>query len=178
MNKLIEDYEIQLVDPGCAPDAARWGGQANIPDDISDVFPYLNTVLENAWYDHRNKVLIWKEEGQTYAFRPHEIRVAQIHEPSQARQILGRIIDRVNQVWQERDKITPRFAERKLPAILEIFKLLPQTNCRQCGYITCMAFAADLRQGMTSLEQCLPLSQPEHAENRKGLSDLISSDWV
>ena len=176
MGKLIEDYEIQLVEPGCTPGAARWGGLASLPSDISDVFPYLNAVLANAWYDHDNKVLIWREPGQTYAFRPNEIRVAQVHDPSEARQILSVIVDKVNKVWEERDKIIPRFAERKLPAVLDIFKLLPGTNCKQCGYPTCMAFAADLRQRMTQLEQCAPLSQPEYAENKKKLKELTSAD--
>ena len=176
MDRLIESYEIQLVEPGCAPGTARWGAQVSLPDDISAVFPYLNAVLDGAWYDHENQVLIWREDSQAYAFRPHEILVAQVQDPLDARKIVSEMATRVNRIWQERESITPRFTERKLPAIIDIFKLLPQTNCRLCGYPTCMAFAADLSQGKAELEHCPPLSHPECAEKREKIGNLFIAD--
>ena len=176
MDKLIEEYEVQLVEPGCLPGAARWGAQVCLADDISAVFPYLNAVLDNARYDHENKILIWGDQGQKYALRPNEIRVAQVQDPLHAWNVVSELVDKVNRVWQVRDGITPNFTERKLPAVLDIFKLLPGSNCRECGYPTCMAYAAALRQGEAEVEQCPPLSQPEYAENRGKLLALISVD--
>lgn len=37
---------------------------------------------------------------------------------------------------------------------LDIFKLLPKTNCKKCGCPTCLAFAMKLAQKQTSLDQC------------------------
>ncbi len=37
---------------------------------------------------------------------------------------------------------------------LQIFKLLPNTNCRKCGYPTCLAFAMKLAAGRESLDKC------------------------
>ncbi|MBI2437530.1 MAG: acetyl-CoA decarbonylase/synthase complex subunit gamma, partial [Lentisphaerae bacterium] len=37
---------------------------------------------------------------------------------------------------------------------LDIFKLLPKTNCKKCGCPTCLAFAMKLAQKQASLEQC------------------------
>jgi len=37
---------------------------------------------------------------------------------------------------------------------LAIFKLLPKTNCKECGFPTCMAFAMALASGKTTLDQC------------------------
>ena len=37
---------------------------------------------------------------------------------------------------------------------LEIFKLLPKTNCRECGVPTCMAFAMKLAQKKAELGEC------------------------
>jgi len=37
---------------------------------------------------------------------------------------------------------------------LEIFKLLPKTNCKKCGHPTCLAFAMALAQKKVSLDQC------------------------
>ena len=37
---------------------------------------------------------------------------------------------------------------------LDIFKLLPKTNCKKCGCATCLAFAMKLAQKQASLDQC------------------------
>ncbi len=37
---------------------------------------------------------------------------------------------------------------------LEIYKLLPQTNCKECGFPTCLAFAMKLAQKGTELSKC------------------------
>ncbi len=37
---------------------------------------------------------------------------------------------------------------------MDVFKLLPQTNCRKCNKPTCLAFAAAVFQGQVSLSEC------------------------
>jgi len=37
---------------------------------------------------------------------------------------------------------------------LEIYKLLPQTNCKECGFPTCLAFAMKLAAKQVELKQC------------------------
>src|SRR5208337_1209041 len=37
---------------------------------------------------------------------------------------------------------------------MDIFKLLPKTNCGECGVATCMAFAMKLAQKNAELSQC------------------------
>jgi acetyl-CoA decarbonylase/synthase complex subunit gamma len=46
---------------------------------------------------------------------------------------------------------------------LQIFKLLPNTNCRKCGYPTCLAFAMKLAAGRESLEKCPDASEETRA---------------
>jgi acetyl-CoA decarbonylase/synthase complex subunit gamma len=41
---------------------------------------------------------------------------------------------------------------------LQIFKLLPNTNCKKCGYPTCLTFAMKLAAGKESLEKCADAS--------------------
>jgi acetyl-CoA decarbonylase/synthase complex subunit gamma len=46
---------------------------------------------------------------------------------------------------------------------LEIYKLLPQTNCKECGYPTCLAFAMKLAAKQAELKGC-----PYVSEESKG----------
>jgi len=49
---------------------------------------------------------------------------------------------------------------------IEIFKLLPKTNCKKCGFPTCLAFAMKLAQRQTSLDLCPYIS--EEAKQKLG----------
>lgn len=42
---------------------------------------------------------------------------------------------------------------------VEIFKLLPKTNCKKCGFPTCLAFAMKLAQRQARLEACPDVSE-------------------
>lgn len=42
---------------------------------------------------------------------------------------------------------------------LEIFKKLPKTNCKDCGFPTCLAFAMQLAAGKVELEKCPHVSE-------------------
>ncbi len=42
---------------------------------------------------------------------------------------------------------------------LDIFKLLPKTNCKDCGFPTCLAFAMQLAAGKVELDKCPHVSE-------------------
>ena len=42
----------------------------------------------------------------------------------------------------------------KFTNALEVFKVLPKTNCRECGETTCLAFAGSVFTGKTGLSSC------------------------
>ena len=49
---------------------------------------------------------------------------------------------------------------------VEIFKMLPKTNCKKCGFPTCLAFAMKLAQRQAALEACPDVS--EEAKQKLG----------
>ena len=46
---------------------------------------------------------------------------------------------------------------------LDIFKLLPKTNCKKCGRPTCIAFAMQLAQKKANIEECPFVSEEAKA---------------
>ena len=46
---------------------------------------------------------------------------------------------------------------------LDIYKLLPKTNCKECGFPTCLAFAMKLAQKGTELSKCPYVSEASKA---------------
>jgi acetyl-CoA decarbonylase/synthase complex subunit gamma len=42
---------------------------------------------------------------------------------------------------------------------LDIYKLLPKTNCRECGFVTCLAFAMQLAKKAVGIDKCPYLTE-------------------
>lgn len=53
---------------------------------------------------------------------------------------------------------------------IQIFKLLPKTNCKKCGHPTCLAFAMKLAQRQASVDACPDVSE----ESRRVLGDAAT----
>jgi 4Fe-4S ferredoxin len=56
---------------------------------------------------------------------------------------------------------------------MAIFKLLPQTNCKQCGEPTCYTFSLKLAASQKKLVDCTPLFEPQYAENLAALEEIV-----
>ncbi|MFW9913557.1 MAG: acetyl-CoA decarbonylase/synthase complex subunit gamma [Candidatus Thorarchaeota archaeon] len=62
----------------------------------------------------------------------------------------------------------------KLPGPLDIYPLLPGTNCEECGEANCMAFATKLAEYTVKLPACVPLyREAKYAKKLTKLEDLI-----
>ncbi len=57
---------------------------------------------------------------------------------------------------------------------IDVYTLLPRTNCQECGEPNCMAFAAKLVNRETSLEECPPILKKEHQPAYKKLQELLA----
>jgi ArsR family metal-binding transcriptional regulator len=63
---------------------------------------------------------------------------------------------------------------RRAPRPLDVYTLLPQTNCKQCGEATCVAFAFGLLQLKREVIECLPLqSNSQFADRRAALEAML-----
>jgi ArsR family metal-binding transcriptional regulator len=174
LDDLIHGYRLELATPECLPTATSWGARVRLEEDITQVLPYLNASLKNGDYNHNAKILLWDNGGRKYAFRPYEIAIAPVEDREEAQAIADGVIGMVNDVWNRRHEIEPDLeGKRPPPNLLDIYRLLPGTNCRECGYSTCMAYATDLRKGKAELAQCPHLSQQAYADNRVRLSGIL-----
>jgi ArsR family metal-binding transcriptional regulator len=64
----------------------------------------------------------------------------------------------INDTWERRGEIRPSYETAPRPKVLEILKLLPKTNCRECGQPTCMVFATQAADGGKGADDCPALS--------------------
>jgi acetyl-CoA decarbonylase/synthase complex subunit gamma len=56
---------------------------------------------------------------------------------------------------------------------IDVYKLLPKTNCKECGQDNCMAFATKLVNREVTLEQCPPLLKKENEKAYTQLKEML-----
>ncbi len=147
--------------------------------DISPAFPYLNTELGGWDYDPEHHVLMLKlADGKWITLHPREIAIRGIKDIEEAHALVAWIQGQINEVYERRESITPRYLSQAKLKVIEIVKNLPLTNCKLCGYATCTAYAAALREGETTPQACLPLWEENYSAKReKVLTYLASYGW-
>jgi CO dehydrogenase/acetyl-CoA synthase gamma subunit (corrinoid Fe-S protein) len=59
---------------------------------------------------------------------------------------------------------------QKQPTLLDVLKLLPKTNCKECGEPTCMVFAVRVTEGVNDHTSCPALQ----GEKRESLANYLS----
>jgi ArsR family metal-binding transcriptional regulator len=152
---------------------------ATFQTDISPALPYVNAELGGWDYDQVNQVLLLKlADGKWITLHPQKIAMRGIRDLDEAHALLAWIQGQINDIYERRQTITPRFVSQAGLKIMEILKLLPMTNCRACGYATCMAYAAALREGEITLNDCPPVWQAACQEKLERLQTyLMSFGW-
>jgi acetyl-CoA decarbonylase/synthase complex subunit gamma len=56
---------------------------------------------------------------------------------------------------------------------IDVYKLLPKTNCKECGEENCMAFATKVVNREVSIEKCPPLLTKEYEKAYKQLKEML-----
>lgn len=149
---------------------------ATFEADISPVFPYLNAELGGFDYDQKNQVVLLRlSAGKGITLQPHEIAIRGARDLEESHALLKWIKGQINDIYERRDQIEPRYTGQAGLKVMEILKLLPMTNCKLCGYKTCMAYAAALREGEISLNDCPPLWEEKYQQKREKLQTYLES---
>jgi acetyl-CoA decarbonylase/synthase complex subunit gamma len=56
---------------------------------------------------------------------------------------------------------------------IDVYKLLPKTNCKECGQENCMAFATKIVNREVNIDQCPPLLKKENEKAYKQLKEML-----
>ena len=172
---LVQSYRLEVFAPPCDPGAERWSAKAALDDDIGDALPYLNAMVKSAIYNHAARALTWRMGGHTIAVRPREIAISNLLDKDAAATEMQRVVGLINRTWEQRDEITPSTEMRQRLKPMEVYKLLPATNCKECGQPTCFTFALKITAGEAELEQCVPLFTDAYREKRAQLLARLES---
>ena len=137
---------------------------------IEPVLPYLNAVLGGFEYLKDPPAVIFRSQGKLITVHGDKIAINALRDEAEADKILEWLKREINEAWENRDHIEPSCEGAPKPKLIEILKLLPRTNCRDCGMPTCMVFAARMAEGVKGPEDCPPLG----ADDKQRLEEYMS----
>ena len=167
---LLKTYTKEIFRPECNPSFQSLHCIAHLDQDITEALPYLNTTLGGFEYFKDPPAVTFRVHGKIITVHPREIAVNALKDEKEADKIMEWLKREVNEAWESRSEIKPRYEGLPKPKLLEILKLLPKTNCRECGQPTCMVFASLLSQGAKFGKDCAPMDE----EKRKKLREYLS----
>jgi ArsR family metal-binding transcriptional regulator len=155
-NDVFGTTAIMVLQP-CIADPDKLRAIAHISGDLAKVFPYMNAVRKDAFYNVDGPTFTFMDQYRMISLYPSRIAMAKVDDMIDIWRTLESLRAFSNDCWQNHESIEPSFVLRKKPAALEIFVRLPRTDCGMCGEKTCIAFALRLWSGQISLFQCKPV---------------------
>ena len=141
---------------------------------LDEVLPYLATLPG---------IIAWNPQALTLTFRrPHgfmtlyadKVYITQVVDTAEGLELFEALKDAINAVWEKRAELVAVTTKKRAPRHLDIWELLPRSNCGQCGEATCLAFAVGMLQQKRELAECLPLqSDLSFAERKATLETML-----
>ena len=155
---LLKGYREEIFRPLCNNSFESIHCIAHLDEDICEALPYLNAVLGGDTYIKNPPSVTFKAHGKLITVHSQKIAVNALQDEAEAHHIIEWLKKEINNAWENREKIVPKYDGRSKPHILQIYKLLPKTNCRECGQPTCMMFASLATEGIKGSADCPQLA--------------------
>ncbi len=151
---LLKGYRPEIFKPACNASFQSLHCIAHLDEDVSEALPYLNAVLGGDTYIKDPPSVTFNMHGKLVTVHGRKIAINALRDEAEARSILEWLKKEINEAWQNRERIVPKYDGAKKAHPLEIYKLLPRTNCKACGQPTCLAFAALAATGAKGENDC------------------------
>jgi len=138
----------------------RLGARFEVAEDLRPLFPYLNASRKEARYFSEPDRIQFVFEEILCTLYSFEIIAAAFLDEDSVHRFGDRLLDYLNEVDEKQDTIQPDYETIGRLSPMDIYQLLPKTNCGKCGQESCLAFAAFLSKGQARTSECPDFSKP------------------
>ncbi|MDZ7667433.1 MAG: (Fe-S)-binding protein [Desulfotignum sp.] len=159
---LLKTYSLEIFKSKCQADALGVHCFAHLDQDVTEALPYLNAVLGGFEYLNDPPAVTFKTHGKLITVHGNKIAVNALKDEAEADKIVTWLKNEINAAWEKKEEIEPCYTGMPRPGVMEILKLLPRTNCRECGQPTCLVFATKVAEGAKGPDDCPPLDADQH----------------
>lgn len=141
---------------------------------LDDALPYLAKLPGVIAYNPDARTLTFRRSPGFLTLYSDRVYITQVKDAGEGLELLAALKDAINATWEHRHELIAVTKARRAPRPLDVYALLPQTNCKQCGEATCMAFAFGLLQHKHEVIECVPLqSNSQFFDRRAALEAML-----
>jgi ArsR family metal-binding transcriptional regulator len=140
---------------------------------LVEVIPYLATLPGIIAYNPETCTLTFRRQPGFLTLYSDKIYITQVRDTEEGMELLTALKDAVNATWEGREELIAVTQARQAPRHLDVYALLPQTNCKQCGEATCLAFAVNLILNKRVLEECTSLQNDAAFTDRRATLEAM-----
>jgi len=140
---------------------------------LDDVLPYLATLPNVITYNPETCTLTLRRQPGFISLYSDKAYITKVRDAEEGLELFQALVDAINATWDHRVELVAITARKHAPRPLDIWTLLPQTNCKKCGEATCLAFACNLLLQERALVECSPLLEDDAFSERRATLEAI-----
>ncbi len=142
---------------------------------LDDILPYLAVLPDIIAFNPNAHSLTFRRRTGFMTLYSDQVIITKVDNVDEGLELLNALTDAINATWENRHELAAATTIRRAPRPLDIYSLLPQTNCKKCGEATCMAFACALLLQTRTIEECIPFrDDPAFGERIKALKSMLN----
>lgn len=158
----------------CLADPTRMIVIGTPSQDLAPVIPFLANLPGVIGYNPVTCTLTFRRQPGFITIQSGQVSITKVLDVQEGIGLLNDLTSSINAVWVNREKLVAIMQIKRSPRPLDIWTLLPQTNCGRCGETTCMAFVVGLLQQNRDLNECPVLgSDPNFTDRRVALESML-----
>jgi DNA-binding CsgD family transcriptional regulator/ArsR family metal-binding transcriptional regulator len=128
--------------------------------DVGTLFPYINAVSDGAELYGNPSFIKFRLDDCYCVLYPRYGLATPFNDRPEAVSFMESLISFLTGIQSEITTIEPNHKLFRRVSVLDILKLLPGTNCRKCGFPSCLSFAARLSMKEIGPDMCPFLGHP------------------
>lgn len=140
---------------------------------LNEVIPYLATLPGVIAYNPETRTLTFRRPHGFMTLYSDKVYITQVVNTAEGLDLFAALKEAVNTVWEKRAELIAVTTKKQAPRHLDIWELLPRSNCGMCGESTCLAFAVAVIQHNRTLTECTPLQSDSSFADRKATLEAM-----
>ncbi|MGC8998938.1 MAG: (Fe-S)-binding protein [Candidatus Bathyarchaeia archaeon] len=172
-------YEISITEKTpCLLEPRKLQITAQADKPLSEIVPILFLAIPHSQYAKAFGSVTFLIDGKLVTvYSDGKIKLGCVLREEIALRLLEKlkvVLDKAYEYYERHGSPDPKLleAKQKLNPI-EIYRLLPKINCKECGEQGCFPFAVKLANGEKTLQECTQIQQPKYTVNREQLEKMI-----
>lgn len=160
MEKNIKYCYTDLTMMQSGPEKKKCAAHFNLSRSASHLFPYINSIVEGSLYYENPEYIKFIYKEYLCYIHPNHATAGPFDSEEEANIIISELMELLLKIDNDKADIKPDFRKYKPVPVMDILKVLPGTNCNDCSFTTCMAFAASVSIGDSQMFNCPHIVNP------------------